>query len=406
MREKLSSHSSRAPLLLGVLLLSCAFTPTARAQDQMPVTVVVARQSMVTEQVSVVGSVVSREEVQVHSFIQGQEIRQILGEVGQYVEKGQPLAVLDTTDARMRLDRNAVGMLRAKAAVAVEAARVEVARVTEAETASIFERSRALHARNVVSQQVLDQHRNAHERAAAELGLTRQSLALAEAEAALVTRERAEIELTIERSTLRAPMAGLILSRTARLGAMTSDAAAPLFLIAEEGNMEFVASVVETNFVRLQNGMRADVTLPGHDTSVSGTLRLKAAQLDPATRSGQVYIALDKRDGLTPGVFAHGRIDVSERRNILLPGSAVKTVRGADTIFVVTEGAVDVRSVTVGARQGGFVEITRGVDDGEMVVLKAGGFLKAQDRVQPVVATLDTAPADRLAAVNDTREIR
>lgn len=406
MREKLSSHSSRAPLLLGVLLLSCAFTPTARAQDQMPVTVVVARQSTVTEQVSVVGSVVSREEVQVHSFTQGQEIRQILGEVGQYVEQGQPLALLDTTDARMRLDRNAIGMLRAKAAVAVEAARVEVARVTEAETASIFERSRALHARNVVSQQVLDQHRNAHERAAAELGLTRQSLALAEAEAALVTRERAEIELTIERSTLRAPMAGLILSRTARLGAMTSDAAAALFLIAEEGNMEFVASVVETNFLRLQNGMRADVTLPGHDTSVSGTLRLKAAQLDPATRSGQVHIALDKRDGLTPGVFAHGRIDVSERRNILLPGSAVKTVSGADTIFVVTAGAVDVRSVTVGARQGGFVEITRGVDDGEMVVLKAGGFLKAQDRVQPVVATLDAAPADRLAAVNDTREIR
>lgn len=408
MREKSSSHSTRARLLLGVLLLSCPVT--LKAQEQMPVTVVVARQSTVTEQVSVIGSVVSREEVQVHSFIQGQEIRQILVEVGQYVEKGQPLAVLDMTDARMRLDRNAVSMLRAKAAVAVEAARVDVARVTEAETASVFERSRVLHARNVISQQVLDQHRNAHERAAAELGLARQSLALAEAEAALVTRERAEIELTIERSTVRAPMAGLILSRTARLGAMTSDAATPLFLIAEEGSMEFVASVVETNFVRLQNGMRADVTLPGHEGPVSGTLRLKAAQLDPATRSGQVYVALDRRDGLTPGVFAQGRIDVSERQNILLPGSAVKTVRGADTIFVVTEGAVDVRPVTVGARQGGLVEITRGVDDGEMVVLKAGGFLKAQDRVQPVVATLDVGPADRLAAslpsVDETREIR
>ncbi|WP_439615567.1 efflux RND transporter periplasmic adaptor subunit [Shinella sp.] len=408
MREKSSSHSTRARLLLGVLLLSCPVT--LKAQEQMPVTVVVARQSTVTEQVSVIGSVVSREEVQVHSFIEGQEIRQILVEVGQYVEKGQPLAVLDTTDARMRLDRNAVSMLRATAAVAVEAARVDVARVTEAETASVFERSRVLHARNVISQQVLDQHRNAHERAAAELGLARQSLALAEAEAALVTRERAEIELTVERSTVRAPMAGLILSRTARLGAMTSDTATPLFLIAEEGSMEFVASVVETNFVCLQNGMRADVTLPGHEDPVSGTLRLKAAQLDPATRSGQVHIALDRREGLTPGVFAQGRIDVSERQNILLPGSAVKTVRGADTIFVVTEGAVDVRPVTVGARQDGLVEITQGVDDGEMVVLKAGGFLKAQDRVQPVVATLDAAPVDRLAAslpsVDETREIR
>lgn len=366
----------------------------------MPVTVVVARKSMVVEQVSVLGSVVPREEVQVHSAILGQEILQILVEAGQQVEKGQALAVLDTTDARMRLDRNVVSMLRAEAAVAVEAARVGVAQVTEAETTSILERSRALHARSVISQQVLDQHQNAHERASVELGLARQTLALAQADAALVTREREEIELVIERSTLRAPAAGLVLSRTARLGAMTSNSGTPLFLIAEAAAMEFVASVVETNFVRLQEGMRATVTLPGHVRPVSGMLTRKAARLDPATRSGEVHIALVAPGKVTPGVFAHGTIEISERRNILLPGSAVKTVRGVDAIFVVTEGSVDVRRVAMGARQGGLAEITSGVEDGEMVILKAGGFLKAQDRVQPVIATLNDHPADSASLPN------
>jgi RND family efflux transporter MFP subunit len=393
MREK-----SRAYVALCAVLLSCSFTLPAHGQDAMPVTVVVARQSMVTEQVSVVGSLASREEVQVHAQVVGQPIREILAEAGDYVEKGQALAVLDTTDARMRLERNAVNMLRARAAMAVETARLDVARVTEAEAGRIFERSSTLHERNVVSQQVLDQHRNAHERAVAELGLARQSLSLAEAEADLVAREREEIALSIERSTLKAPMAGLVLSRTARLGAMTSDAGTPLFLIAEDAAMEFAASVVETNFVRLRDGMRAEITLPGHVGSLSGTLRLKAAQIDPATRSGEVRIELDRNDGITPGVFAHGRIDISERRNVLLPGSAVRSVAGVDTIFVVTAGAVDVRRVSVGARERGFVEITGGIDDGEMVVLKAGGFLKAQDKVQPVVADLETAPEGELAA--------
>lgn len=410
MREKSRSHSFRARLLVGAVLLSCSFTTAARAQNQLPVTVVVARQSLVTEQVSVVGSVMPREEVQVHSSVLGQEICEILVEAGQSVEKGQPLAVLDTTDARMRLDRNAVGMLRAEAAVAVEAGRVEMARVTEAETTSVLARSLALHARNVVSQQVLDQHRNAHERAIAELGLARQSLALAKAEAGLVARERAEIELTVERSTLRAPTAGLVLTRTARLGAMTSDSGTPLFVIAKEAAMEFVASVVETNFVRLQEGMPVKVTLPGRDRPAAGTLRRKAAKLDPVTRNGDVHIALDGEEMVTSGVFVRGKVDVSERRNILLPGSAVKTVRGMDTIFVVTEGTVDVRTVAVGARQGGFVEVTDGIKDGEMVVLKAGGFLKARDKVQPVMAVLAGAAADKLAAslptTDDGREVR
>lgn len=410
MREKSRSHSFHARLLLGAVLLSCSFTLAARAQEQMPVTVVVARQSMVTEQISVVGSVMPREEVQVHSAVPGQEIRQILAEAGQSVEKGQPLAVLDTTDARMRLNRNAVSMLRAEAAIAVEVGRVEVARVTEAETASVLARSLALHARNVVSQQVLDQHRNAHGRAAAEFGLARQSLTLAEAEAALVTRERAEIELTIERSTLRAPKAGLVLNRTARLGAMTSDSGTPLFVIAEDAAMEFVASVVETDFVRLQEGMPVKVMLPGRKEPVAGTLRRKAAKLDSATRNGDVHIALDGEEMVTSGVYVRGEVDVSERRNILLPGSAVKTVRGTDTIFVVKEGTVDVRTVAVGARQGGFVEVTDGIKDGEIVVLKAGGFLTARDKVQPVMAALENAAADKLAvsltAKDDGREVR
>lgn len=398
-----SLFSSLRPVI-GALSLWLAFVPAAQSDEQMRVTVVVARPDDIIEKVPVVGSLIAREEIEVHPLVQARAIEHILVEIGQRVEKGQPLAVLDTTEAVMLLGKNEVSLLRARAAVEVEASKLEVAAVTEAETRKNLERSRALQPKGAVSQQVLDQHQNTHARALAELGVARQSLQLAEADAELIVRERREIELTIERSTVKAPDAGLVLKRSARIGAMTSSSASPLFVIAKNAAIEFVAQVTETSFMQLEEGMRAEISLSGHDRPLSGTLRLNAAELDPTTRSGEVRIELDETAGLKPGAFARGSIYASARRNILLPGSAVKTASGASTVLVVKEGVVDVRPVTVGARQDGLVEIVDGVSDGEMVVLKSGSFLKADEKVRPVIATSVQPSASNLAAALPTSE--
>lgn len=388
----------RLRLVVSALLLWLAFLSASQAEGQVPVTVVVAREAEVADEIPVVGSLVAREEVEVHPFIEGRVIEHILAEVGQRVEKGQPLALIDMTEARMLLDKNSVSMLRARAAAEVEGSRLDVAAVSEAEARKVLERSRALQPKGAVSQQLLDEHENAHARAVAELRLARQSLALSEADAELIARERKDIELTIERSTVRAPDAGLVLRRTARIGAMTSASASPLFVIAKDATIEFATQVTETSFLRLDEGMRAQITLPGYDGLLGGKVRLNAAQVDPLTRSGEVRIELDETDGLKPGVFARGSISASARRNILLPGSAVNTASGASNVFVVTDGVVDRRDVTVGIRQDGFVEILDGVRDGEMVVLKSGGFLKSQEKVRAVVAVADRPAADHIAS--------
>jgi HlyD family secretion protein len=385
-------------LVASSFLLWLVLSAAARGQEQMPVTVVVARQGAVTEKIPVVGSLAAREEVEVHPLVEGRAIDKILVEVGQRVEKGQPLALVDTTEALMLLDKNAVSILRARAAMQVEASRLDVASVTETQARRVLERSRALQPRGAVSQQLLDEHENAHARALAELGLARQSVALAEADMELVARERREIELTIERSTVRAPEAGLVLRRSARIGAMTSASTVPLFVIARDAVVEFVAQVTETSFMRIGEGMRAEISLSGYEGSLGGTVRLNAAGLDAATRSGEVRVELDDSAGLKPGAFVRGSINASARRNILLPGSAVKTAGGRSNVFVVRDGVIDLRQVTTGARQEGLVEIVEGISDGEMVVLKSGGFLKAEDRVRPVVAASDRPPADHLAA--------
>ncbi|MFC6487098.1 efflux RND transporter periplasmic adaptor subunit [Nitratireductor sp. GCM10026969] len=389
----------RLPKRCGILALLAlaAFVPIAQAQQQMPVTIILAKRVDVTDRISVVGTLAAREEVQVHPSVTGRDIQHILVEVGQRVEQGQPLALFDKTDALLALDKNAVSALRAKAAVAVEASNVDIALVAEREARAKLERSRALRSKEIISEQILDDNQNAYDRAAAETALARQSLALAKAEEQLIAQERTEIELTVERSTLRAPAPGLVLERSARIGVMTSGSGDPLFRIAKNGKIEFVAEVTETNFVRLREGMRAQVTLPGRDQPVTGTLRLNAAQLDPKTRSGTVRIELDESDGLVPGVFARGVIDTSTRTNVLLPGTAVRSTGDSHSVYVVKNDVVEIRNVRIGARQDDLVEIVEGVEDGEMIVLKAGGFLKDQDRVEPVAVSAEVYPQQEVS---------
>ncbi|MEB2847193.1 efflux RND transporter periplasmic adaptor subunit [Rhizobiales bacterium RZME27] len=389
---------SKARAVIGALALCFLLTSISRAEEPMPVSVIVAQKAALTETIPVVGSLAAREEVQVHPLLQGKALDHILVDVGQVVGQGQPLAMLDKTDALMQLDKNSVSIRRAKAAVEVEASRLEVAGVSEAQARKVLERSQALQPKGAVSQQILDEHENAHARALAELGLARQSLALAEADAALVERERREIELTIERSTVRAPKAGLVLRRAARLGAIANDTSGPLFVIASDAEIEFVAQVTETSFARLGEGMKASVSLTGHDGAIDGVVRLNAAELDPLTRSGEVRIALEETTGLKAGAFARASISISSRQNILLPGSAVKTVSGASNVLVVTDGTARLRSVTVGARQDGFVEITDGLKGGEMIVLKSGSFINDDDKVRPVPAASERLARDQLAA--------
>lgn len=392
------SLSSQVRPVIGALFLLAVFASVSQSAEQLPVTVVIAREEAVTETIPVVGSLAAREEVQVYPLVEGRSIEHVMAEVGQMVRKGEPLAVLDTTEARMLLDKNAVSGLRARAAVAVEGSRLDVAEVTLNEALKVVERSRALQPKGAVSQQLLEEHENAHARAAAQFALAQQSLHLAEADAALIARERQEVELTIERSTVRAPADGLVLRRAARVGAMTSSTAAPLFVLAKDAAIEFVAQVTETSFVRLAEGMTAEMMLAGRAEAVDGRVRLNAAELDPVTRSGAVRIELNGATGLKPGMFARGTVRASARRNIFLPGSVVRIANGASNVFVVEGGVTSVRPVTIGARQDGSVEIVDGVRDGEMVVLKSGNFLKADERVSPVIAPSASTSPDRLAS--------
>ncbi|MET3600758.1 efflux RND transporter periplasmic adaptor subunit [Martelella mangrovi] len=380
------AHGRRRFLPMLAVLFAVASVSLASAQEVRHVTVAAAREGEVVGTVAATGAVIAREDVPVHAEVDGEIIRAVLAEEGDYVAVGAPLARIDTSDAELALEKNTVEQRRARTMIEQEKARLEKARVSEAEAARELARNRSLVTSGAVSERALSERENDHARAAADLALARNALEVAEAELELVGRNRAEIERTLDKSTVRAPAAGLVLVRNARTGHAAALSGEPLFVLAEDGDLELEVAVAETDLARIREGQKAVFHLEGHDAPLEGYVRHRAAQINAATRLGDVRIALDDPVGLVVGAFVSGRIEVLSRRSILLPVSAIRFAGNGDTIVTIVEdGIVSKRPVETGLAEGDLIEVLSGIRPGERVVLKAGSFLKDGERVVPAV---------------------
>lgn len=85
-------------------------------------------------------------------------------------------------------------------------------------------------------------------------------------------------------------------------------------------------------------------------------------------------------------MFIDAEILVAEREAVAVPVTAVGSTSEGTTVMVVEDGVVRRALVKTGIRDGGWVEIVEGIQPGEMVVTKAGAFVRDGDRINPVAA--------------------
>ncbi len=348
------------------------------------VSVVRAEVRPVAEQVAVTGTLTPREEVEVTADVEGFKIEEILVDEGDSVEAGQVLARLSTDTLDVQLAQNASQLARTDAATAQAESQIVEARANFEEAERALARSETLLQRGVISQDVLDQRRAAASSARARLAIAEQGLDVARADRALVEAQRREIELRREKTEIKAPAAGLVLEKTARVGAVASAQSGYLFRIARDGLVELDAEVIETDLARVEPGQTVMVEPPGGGR-VWGTVRLVSPEVNPATRLGHVRIAFARETPLRVGSFARGAIEVARREGVTVPVSAVETDGDISTVQVVDGDAVRTRRVKTGLSAKGFVEIVEGLEVGEPVVARAGTFLRDGDRITPVI---------------------
>lgn len=365
MRPRLSRRGwiilgAAALLILAIVLIARARRPAAAAPDTRPtVSVIVPGRQSVANLITTVGTLAARVDMPVGVSGEGGRVTAVLVQPGDWVRAGQVLA---------RVDRSVQAEQSAQMAASIAAAQAdaELAQAT-------LDRAQKLVARGFISRADIDQKTAARDAAQARVRLAR--------------AQYGEMNARLARLDVRAPKAGLVLTRDVEPGQIVSSASPALFRIAAEGALELKARLPEQDLARLRTGLPARVTPVGSEQSFEGHIWQLSPVVDSATRQGDARIALAYDRALRPGGFAQAAIASGTQLAPLLPESAVQSDPQGNFVYVVgPDDRVERRLIIVGDVSDAGITVTKGLAGDERVVAMAGAFLNPGDRVKPVLA--------------------
>ena len=399
--------------------------------------------------VTATGALQPVETVEVGSQLPGQ-IAQLFVDFNDRVQKGDPLARIDQRSflakvdqeraglavtvanaqvQQARLDRARIDLDNARGNRTVLSARLDNARILEAAAKRNLDRktllrsheaatlttveeaqtdlaSRGAQVRETTS--LLDLNRFAVDAAAAEV--RRLEGEVAEAQASIPLREAslraAEIEL--DRTTIRSPIAGVIVGRFVNEGQTLASGleARTAFNVAKIlAEMEIHARVDETDIGRVKPGQRATFTVdayPGRRFDAVVRQVRKAPQTTQGVVTYTVVLKTNNRDGLLlPGMTALARLIVRRDEDILKVPLAALRFRPAGTTRTGTAqagAAAPDQAVWVQDAGGALrpVPVTTGASSADQVALRDGA-LSEGDRV--VVGQAEAAEPPRLLGI-------
>jgi HlyD family secretion protein len=186
----------------------------------------------------------------------------------------------------------------------------------------------------------------------------------------------------------QAPVAGLIASSSAVLGAMASARGEALFSIIARSEFDLVGLVPTEDLPKLAVDQPARIRIVGAG-EVDGKVRRIAPTVEPNSQLGQVTIGVTTNRRLLVNSSGRAMIKTGQSCNIAVPLTAVLYGTAGTVVQVVRRQRVETRRVEVGLMSGGQVEIRDGLVEGDVVVARAGALLREGDPVRPVTASAD-----------------
>ncbi len=319
--------------LAGGIAVKNGDAPAAAAQQQqqmppMPVDVATAVQQNIVDAVRATGRIEAVQAVDLRPD-EGGRITRLLFAEGQRVQAGAPLITID--DA----------LLRAQAA-------------------------RSAAERDLANQQLARVQKLRAENAASPADLERGEAAARAAQAALDV-----IELQISRTTVRAPFTGVIGQRFVSTGDYVTTST-PLLTLQTTDPQRAVIEVPERYATQLQAGQNVEFTVAAQPGKVfSARVDFIDAVVQDESRTIVVKGRAPNPGGvLKPGMFIEARLATETRSDaVVVPEDAIQPLRTANVVWAVVDGKASRRTVQLGTRAQGVVEVLDGLKAGEQVVV-------------------------------------
>jgi membrane fusion protein, heavy metal efflux system len=314
----------------------------------MGISVEAASAGDLAAEVQAPGTVLSSTSGQAAVSAQGSgTVRRVLKRLGDPVQAGDTLALIDSRDA------------------AAMASDLSVAEARADQARAAVKREQDLFAQGVTPRQDLEAAAAAAASAEAELQRARSV-----AGAAHVVGGTLQV---------RAPIAGRITAAAVTLGAYV-DRNIELYRIADPRHVLVEAAIPPLDAVRVGNGSRASIVLAS-GRSLPATVQSVTPTVNEATRAVTAVLAL-KESAMNPlpGEFVQVRIEIDSRhgQGVIVPQDAVQTVNGTQVVFVRTGTGFRAQPVRTAAGGGARVQVVSGLKSGDRIAVANAFLLKAE----------------------------
>ncbi|RKZ15157.1 efflux transporter periplasmic adaptor subunit [bacterium] len=194
-----------------------------------------------------------------------------------------------------------------------------------------------------------------------------QTLAVVEGDASLTTFE------------VRTALAGTIIERHVTLGEAVGREQA-LFVVADLDTVWIDIAVYLRDLEDVTKGLPVTVSCGRHDGGITANIDYVSPVVDEATRTATARVIMPNGDlHWRPGMFITAEVETASREvAVAVPTTALFTVENRLSVFVETAAGFEPHPVEIGRRTDTLVEITSGLDAGDIYVAEGGFTLKAE----------------------------
>jgi RND family efflux transporter MFP subunit len=311
---------------------------------------------------------------------------------GTRVAEGQLLATLDDSDVKRSLDSAKADRDASQAAIADYEVQFKNAQI-------LLHRAEQLQKAGVQTQEALDNASTAADSLRAKIELAKQQVAASEARIGVAQQ-------AVDNCTIRAPFAGIVVSKDAQVGEMVSPISAGggftrtgIATIVDMKSNEIEVDVNESYIARVENGQQVTATLDAYpDKPIPSKVRtvIPTADRQKATVKVRITIIdLEKYNFILPDMgvkvaFLENEKPAAKDKGkekgpqavAFIPKGAVRSDANASFVFLIREGKVERRAVSLGMDRGTEVAVMAGVLPGDSLVVKGPENLRDGDKVE------------------------
>jgi RND family efflux transporter MFP subunit len=364
-----------------------------KQKEATPVELAVAKRSEISAFLSSTANLRALREVTVATLAEG-IVQKVLAEEGDFVKEGQILATLDDQPVRIRLRLAEEKLAQAKLQMEKAAIRQQKAKAQIGHTQAEFERYEKARKEGLVSDKEVATYRYKleeliHDEKSAVSESKEFGHKVAELEA-----EIAQSKLDLARTEVRAPFAGFITTRTVNVGQRLRPMDA-LFNLGSFAPLYADVHLSEKDTRSVRSGQPALVRLGSDDAAtVHGRVERISPIVEQSSGTVKVTVAMDPQPGFRPGSFVRVEIRTDTKADAtVIPKRALIEEDGNNYVYVAQNDTAKRTKVELGYEREGLVEIRKGVEPGQNVVVAGQGALKEGGKIKVLSASQRSAGA-------------